>query len=205
MKTGKRVILYIDGEMTPEEKISFETELKNSPVLQKELNLYKNFFASIEETKNVSHSNSYFDNIVPEFRQRLENNKQRKFYPGAAYVFPAISVIFLLFFFLLGYQNQKPFVTLQNTTANIDTSIIIKDIDLMDFSIDELISSNLISNNNEKYSSELNNLIEKELNISSDNTKFLVADKVLDYNSIIDNISETDAELVYNNILNKKF
>jgi hypothetical protein len=204
MKTNKRIILYLDGEMSSEEKVSFEIELKNSPELQKELNLYKELISDLEATKNISSDSNYFDNIIPEFRKRLETKKRKKFYPGLAYVFPAVSIVFLIFFFLLSYQNQ-PIVTLQNAAVNIDTLNINKNIDLMDFSIDELVSSNLISSNKEKYSSELNNMIEKELNISSDSTKFLVADKVLDYNSIINNISETDADLVYNNILNKKF
>ncbi len=77
--------------------------------------------------------------------------------------------------------------------------------DLTNLSVDELIPSNLSAAEKEAYNSELNSMIEKELNISSDSTKLLVADKLLDYNSIIDNISAQDADILYKDLLNKKF
>ena len=54
MKTDKRIFLYMEGELSPEEKISFEKELKNSPELQNEIKLYRDFFSVVEVTKNVS-------------------------------------------------------------------------------------------------------------------------------------------------------
>ena len=100
-------------------------------------------------------------------------------------------------------NNEQIVVNNQSLTANNLNGNGIYEI--MDYSIDELIPKDLSANDQDEYNSELNNLIEKELNISSDSTKFLIADKVLDYNSIIDNISEKDADIVYKDILNKKF
>ena len=94
--------------------------------------------------------------------------------------------------------SNKKILTADNSGANGLYEI-------MNYSIDELIPSNLSTNDGVKYNSELDNMIEKELNISSDSTKYLVADKILDYNSIIDNISSKDADIVYEDILNKKF
>ena len=76
MKTSRKIYLYLEGELTPEERISFEKELADSPELQKELKLYQNFISYVEETKNVRLQSNYFDNIVPEFRKRLEGKNK---------------------------------------------------------------------------------------------------------------------------------
>ena len=202
MKTDKRICLYLEGELTPDEKIVFEDELKNSHELQKELKLYKNFISSVEETKNLTIDNNYFDNIIPEFRSRLISSKQRKYYSKIAYAFPVLIILFLVAFFIINNQNQIVFNRAKLTANNINDN---GTYELRNLSVDELIPSSLSTNDSEKYNTELNKLIGNELNISSDSTKYLVADEVLDYNSIIDNLSEKDANIIYNNILNKKF
>lgn len=203
MKTSRKIYLYLEGELTPEERISFEKELADSPELQKELKLYQNFISYVEETKNVRLQSNYFDNIVPEFRKRLEGREKIRYLPRIAYAVPVFIILFLIVFFLFNTQNElsisnKKILTADNSGANGLYEI-------MNYSIDELIPSNLSTNDGVKYNSELDNMIEKELNISSDSTKYLVADKILDYNSIIDNISSKDADIVYEDILNKKF
>ena len=203
MKRDKKIFLYLDGELTPEEKEAFEKELENSPELQEELKLFRNFISSVEETKDIHSSNNYFDNIIPEFRNKLENNKSRKYYPKIAYAFPILVVLFLVFFFLFNVQNKKTVSNKKIIAANNTNGNGL--FEMMDYSVDELIPSDLSTNDSTKYNSEIDNMIEKELNISSDSTKFLIADKMLDYNSIIDNMSAKDADIVYDNILNKKF
>ncbi len=202
MKTDKRICLYLEGELTPEERIVFEDELKNSHELQKELKLYKNFISSVEETKNLPIDSNYFDNIIPEFRRRLISSKQRKYYSKLAYAFPVLVILFLVAFFIINDQNQIVFNRANLTANNINDN---GTYELRNLSVDELIPSSLSTNDSEKYNTELNKLIGNELNISTDSTKYLLADEVLDYNSIIDNLSEKDANIIYNNILNKKF
>ncbi len=203
MKTDKRISFYLEDELTSEEKESFEKELLSSAKLQNELKLYRNFISTIEETKTISHDNDYFNNIVPEFRRRLEEKEARGFYPKVAYTVPALIIIFLIFFFLYNTQNEQMIPIKQNLTENNSNGNGF--FDISNFSVDELIPSNLSSTDKDEYNSELNNMIEKELNISSDSTKFLIADKLLDYNTILDNISEQDADIVYKDILDKKF
>ncbi len=101
MKTDKRISLYLEGELTSEEKKSFEKELLNSPELQNELRLYSNFISSLEDTKNIHSDNNYFNNIVPEFRRRLENKKEKKILSENCICFPCISYSIFSFFLLV--------------------------------------------------------------------------------------------------------
>ncbi|MEJ2614246.1 MAG: hypothetical protein P8Z35_04765 [Ignavibacteriaceae bacterium] len=203
MKTDKRISLYLEGELNSEDKKSFEEELKKSPELQNELNLYRKFISSVEETRNISASTDYLNNIIPEFRRKLESKKEKHFYPKIAYAFPVLVILFLIFFFVINTQKDNIILNNQNLTEN--NSNLNSFFDISGFSVDELIPADLSAKDKEEYNSELNSMIEKELNIASDSTKFLVADKLLDYNSIIDNISQQDADMLYKDLLNKKF
>jgi hypothetical protein len=203
MKTDKRISLYLEGELSPEDKKSFEQELNNLHELQDELNLYRKFISAVEETKDIPVDESYFNNIIPEFRRKSESRKERKSYTKIAYAFPALVILFLVFFFLFNTQKNGNISNNQNlTAANSGANGFF---DIANFSVDELIPSNLSAKDKEQYNSELNNMIEKELNLSSDSTKLVIADRMLDYNSIIDNISQQDADMVYKDLLNKKF
>ena len=62
MKTDKRISLYLQGELNSEDKKSFEEELKKSPDLQNEVDLYRKFISSVEETKNIPVNTHYFNN-----------------------------------------------------------------------------------------------------------------------------------------------
>jgi len=203
MKTDKRISLYLQDELSSEDKKSFEEKIKNSSDLQDELNLYRKFISSVEETKNIPVSTDYLNNIVPEFHRKLEGRKEKRFYPKIAYAFPVFVIIFLIFFFVFNTQKDKMVLNNQNFTENNTNLYGI--LDISDFSVDELIPTDLSTKDKEEYNSELNSMIEKELNIASDSTKLLVADKLLDYNSIIDNISQQDADMLYKDLLNKKF
>ena len=202
MKIDKRISLYLEGELSSEDKKSFEEELKNSPELQDEVNLYRKFIFAVEDTKNIPVDTGYLNNIVPEFRRKLENKKEKRLYPKIAYALPVLVILFLVFFVIFNTQKDKIIPEDQNLTEN--NSGVNGLLDISNFSVDELIPSNISVKDKEEYDTELNNIIEKELDLSSD-TKFLVADKLLDFNSMIDNISQQDADMLYEDLLNKKF
>lgn len=205
MNTEKKIYLYLEGELSAEERKSFEQELENSPELQNDLNLYRKFVSAVNETKNISVESDYFSNIIPEFNRRFEGRKEKRIYPKIAYAFSALVILFLVYFVLFNTQNRQVIKSNQVLTENSSNTNSNGFFDITNFSVDELIPSNLTATDKEVYNSELNSILEKELNISSDSTKLLVADQLLDYNSIIDNISQKDADMVYNGLLNKKF
>ena len=203
MKTDKRISLYLEGGLSPEDKKSFEEELKNSQDLQNEVNLYRKFISAVEDTKNIPVDDDYLNSIIPEFRRKLESKKEKRLYPKIAYAFPVLVILFLVLFVM--FNTQKDRIIPENQTLTENNSGINGLLDISNFSVDQLIPSNISVKDKEEYDSELNNMIEKELDLSSDNTKFLVADKLLDFNSIIDNISQQDADMLYEDLLNKKF
>jgi hypothetical protein len=203
MKRYRNIIIkYIEGDLSLQEKFSFEEELKNSQELRNELLRYENFNSLLNETKNPNPDQTYFNSILPEFRKRLEGRKQKRSLSKIAYAFPAAAILFLIFFFLINNRNEEVFL---NQNVNSRTLSDTRNYGLMDFSVEDLLPSTFTSNEKEKFNTELNSIIEKELNVSSDSAKYIVADQILDYNTILDNLSEKDAERVYNDILNKKF
>ena len=68
MKISDKVIEYVDGNLSPAERVKFEEELKKSSVLQAEVNSYKDLLSQAESVKSVPVDEDYFTSIIPEFR-----------------------------------------------------------------------------------------------------------------------------------------
>lgn len=200
MKIKDKIILYFDEQLNENEKAAFEAELKNSSELQQEVQQYKKLLSLINETKNVEINSNYFDNIISLFRSKTAGEKKKKISPKTAYVFSIVSAVFLICYVLIGnlnVNNVRDEVYTNNYFRNGNSSILSN-------SYEELIPDDLSSNEKNDYDIRLGSIIETELNITSDSIKYSVADGILGYNTVIENISDTEADLVYNNILNKK-
>jgi hypothetical protein len=94
----ERVIKYLDGQLSEEEKKQFEKELETSDSLQKSLKAYKATLNHIKDLKSVKLNEEYIINAVPKFRERLENQKRFNLYPKIGWAFTAIVVLFLGYF-----------------------------------------------------------------------------------------------------------
>ncbi|MFO7445777.1 MAG: hypothetical protein R6W90_05390 [Ignavibacteriaceae bacterium] len=200
MKVNEKIIRYVDGEMDTLEKKEFEKELENSTLLKEELSAYRNLLAETKGTQNIPVDDNYFVSVIPEFRLRQKKESKNKFFPGLAFGV-SLAVIVLLFVI----------------TNNKEGGDVIPDNTLAEYTVEEVDS---ILNYYTPYYSDIDSAISNDKNISNAVDDMLLAEleksgndqeelysyvSTAGYTQNITNLSSEEAEIVYNEILNKRF
>ena len=195
---NEKLIKYFSGEMNSSEKEEFEKTIEASPSLKEEVDEYNSFFSAISSTQNPEVDESYFINLVPNFRERLERSKGKKYHPAFSF---ATAVLTVVVFFLLIITHTNQVVRNDNTTPNYSSTDIS---DYLNTNSDQPLLSNLPSDVQANYDSLLDGLIYQELN---NNGKNLVGAEYLDkldYNSFLESVNPNDASTIYEQLKNKK-
>jgi len=193
---NEKIILYIDGQLSREESIAFGKEIQNSPSLQRELSKYRGFISGVKELSDIKTEGDYFVNMIPEFRKKIENSKKKKYHPKFAFATAVLAVIIVMFMFLP--QNN---ITVINNYSNITES------DIRDYFIsagDENFISNLPEDSSVKYDSLLDGMIYSALSPSNEDVVNISVINKLDYNTLIQSVSNDQADMIYKNLINKK-
>ena len=199
MKIDKRIILYLDNQMNDEERKSFEDELSKSSELSNQFQHYKNVLQSLKVNEQRFTNEDYFINLVPKFRETiLVNKKSFKIKTAFALTAVASATIVLLFF--------NPFQTSENNPADkiISTLNETEAVEILDY-----YSNGLSTINNEQlngYSDSLfSDLIYSELNLEETDINRVVSAEEISIENIYSEIKPEEADIIYNEILNKKF
>ena len=193
MKSNKeKVIKFLSGLMTEEEKKEFETELNSSPELKLLLEKYSNNMSELKMLSEVKVDESYFNTLIPKMREKLEVKKSRPLIYRFAPAIPALTLsIFILVNIL--YLNFKTTNTFDDTLANLvagsDSTTIAEFVN--DYSSSYLEDYSTDYNLPEDYFSDI------EL------TGQLRAEVIDSYN-LYENLSEEDVDYIYNNLIDKK-
>ena len=198
MNRDEQIRKYLDGELTGEELIRFESEINNSPELKNLVDSYKATLNQFKKIEKVEVDESYLVNIMPRFRERNEN-KRSGFRPAFAYGSISLVIVSVLLIFLF---NKNYDVTKSNITIN-------------QISRDELNSyfnSNsqdysdlqLTKNIPVEYDSVFNSLVLNELSAGNNSGKSFVDISDKEFDNILDEISADDAENIYSSLISKK-
>jgi hypothetical protein len=197
MKTEERIIKYIDGELTPDEKITFESEMKISPQLRKEYEVYLNIERRVKKSKAVQLNQNYLNTILSEFR----NNRYR-----SKSVVPKIKIAYafvILFAFIISFLLFKNIIwenseinSVQKFAESLDDN---QRIELLENLNGDLEDYNLLSG--DEAGLDLANLLQSELKINDEIAE--VYD--ISYTELVDELSTFEADKIYNEILNKNF
>ena len=115
-KINEKLIRYLAGEMNPEEKNNFESELKNSSLLMKQKNDYQNLFGEMHPAAK----SEYFNNIVPDFRKRLEKKSQKAATLRWAYSLSSAAAVVIILILLIIPGKQK--TTIDEVITEMDNS-----------------------------------------------------------------------------------
>ena len=95
MTTDERIIKYIENELTSEERIAFEFDLKNSLELKAEFEKYLRVKKETDELNTLKLDPLYLDSIIPEFRNKLETPKSVSIKRNLGYAF-GVMLVFII-------------------------------------------------------------------------------------------------------------
>ena len=197
MKTEKRIIKYLENELTSEERIIFENDLRESDQLREELEKYLRLRKEISNLKEIKLNENYLASIVPEFRNKLNLPKTTSLRWNLGYAIGAmlafiISVVILQKIF----TNNSALNEVQVFTESLNANQRIELLENLNGNLEDYYQ---ISDNTAEM--ELINLLQEDLKLNND-----VAEAYdINYTELVDELSASEAEKIYNEILNKNF
>ena len=199
MNRDEQIRRYLDGELTGEELRNFEVEINNSPELKNLVDSYFNTLNQFKKFENVKVEESYFVNIVPRFHARSESKKQFRLKPVFAYGSISIVIVSVLLIFLF---NKDHNVTNGDITINQISREELKS--YLNANPQDNNELQLTSNIPEEYDSVFSSMVLNELNVDNNTGKFIVDISDNEFNNILDEISNDDAENIYSSLISKK-
>ena len=194
MKTNKEKILkYISGQLTQEELIIFEEELKSSDQLKLDYDNIKLQLVDLSIRKEFETNEIYFANLLPRVYQRIDKKKKFRKFRGIYYLVPTASAVVVLFLFLLNTKtnNDAGYKDLANEVVNNLSDQEVSDKYLTELETDP---ANYVLNQN---NDELNVQIPSDLELNSDSYTRLIGNPLENEYSTLRNLSENDLETVY--------
>ena len=197
MTTDERIIKYLENELSPEERNSFEMDLNNSAELREDLNNYLKVKIETNEIKKLKLNQLYINSIIPEFRKKLDVPKSAYIKRNLGYAFGIMLIFILSIAILKNFINSSSESTdLQEFTQSLNEK---QKIELMEDLNSDAEVYNLVSENMSE--TELTNLLTTELEI--DNEVAEVYD--ISYNELIVGLSPQKIDEIYTEILNRNF
>jgi len=192
MKTEKRIIKYLDNDLTSEERTAFERELKSSEELKREFEKYSIIKEKIKNQKNLRLNSDYLSSILPEFHNKVHSGKKETLRRGLSYAFDLILI------FLIGITVQKILFNNSDKERN--------DLEKFTQSLNDNQKLDLLESLNG--SDDLYNIILGKEYVDLLENDLVVNEDVLKtydigYKDLIGNLSDNDVEKIYNELLNR--
>lgn len=201
MKTIDKIILYIDGQMDPAEKLLFEEKLKNSAQLRKELEKYKSLLNELKDLNEVKIDENYFIRIVPNFREKLKKKNRSKFSPEFALGLSALTALLIVLILVI----NKPVVFNKPGTSLLTGQITPNEL----FEAIKMYGNQINieyppQSESAHYDSVLDTLILNELEGADESKNYIQSYVNIGLNNIIQNMNEKEADQIYKELLNKR-
>lgn len=200
MKTNKEKILkYISGQLTQEELIIFEDELKKSDQLKTDYDNIKLQLDDLSMGNEFRTNETYFANLLLRVYQRIDIKKRFWKFGGIYYLVPTASAVVVLFLFLLNTKTNYDtgYKELANEVVNNLSDQEVSDKYLTELEIDP--TDYVLNQNND----ELNVQIPSDLELNSDSYTRLIGNPLANEYSTLRNLSENDLETVYEKLNSK--
>jgi hypothetical protein len=197
MKTDEKIIKYLNGELTLEDRISFEANLSNSPHLRNEYELFLKLEQNIKLSKEVRLNQNYLNAILPEFRSKSYSNNSVVFRNEIGYSFAAVLALLISFLIFKNiYLKNSEISSIQSFAESLNENQKNEILENLNGDNEEyVLASNNVTN------IELTNVLQAELKINNEIAE--VYD--INYSELVDDLSQAEADKIYKEILNKNF
>lgn len=200
MKIDKRIILYLDNQMSDLERKDFEIELSKSDELLKQMESYRSALKGLKVDKQNPTEEDYFVNLVPKFRQNLSTRK-KPFKIKTAFAFSVAASILIIFMLVF-----KPFTSSENNSLDKIISTLDENeaAQIFDYYSDNIsaISADQLNGSSD---SLFTDLIFSELNFEESDLNKLVSSDGVNIESIYSELKTDEADLIYSKILETKY
>jgi hypothetical protein len=197
MKNDAKIIKYIENELTPAERVAFETDLKNSIQLNEEFKKYLRVKKESGELKTLKLSPPYLDSVLPEFRNNIETPKSSSVKKNLGYAFGIMLVFILSIAILKNFFNKdSELIDIQEFTQSLNENQRIELLEELngESEVYKIIPENISGN-------EFNSLLASGLELDNE-----VAEAYdISYNDLITGLSQEEVENIYSEILNRNF
>lgn len=191
----EKILQYLDGQLTEDEKILFKKELNSSPKLKKKYEEYISVQSKLNEFKDIKVDETYFNRIVPEFRKRLEIKKKTRRIFSFSFANFLAAIILLYFVLSPNGNNLNLDEAVKNWTEN-DFNYAIEYVDQQNSGFDIIDDYNTT-----EIDSVISSMLTDELNLSNNSTVY----NTIDYNTLSTQMNSNDINDLYKEILNKKY
>lgn len=196
MNNEERILKYFSDELSFEEKKLFEADLEDSEELQREYYLLREKLTELKENAVVAADDSYFSNLVPIVRSKMELRNNYFTFPRLALTLSVLAVLYIVSFNILDFSGKKISFTLNDKSPMLNEALE----DATDDQLSEYIDINL------NYSGNSFSVITDGLEITSDNLEGIgeSALKSFDEYELLNKLNEDEVNEIYNKLLNKK-
>lgn len=191
----ERILRYLDGGLTEDEKILFEKELNTSPELKKKYEKYTSVQLKLDELKNIEVDKTYFNGIVPEFRNRLKVRKKTRKIFSLSFA-NSLAAIIVLYFILSPNGNNMNLNEVVKNWTEIDFNNAIEYVDQQNSGFD-----NVVYYSTTEIDSVISSMLTDELDLSNNSTVY----NSIDYHNLSAQTNSKDIKDLYKEILNKKY
>lgn len=196
-KKKEQIIKYLDGSMSGEEKLRFESQIKEDPELQKETEKLKSFLSRMKADAGPEADETYFINMLPEFY--AGRDKKKKFsLAKIAYSLSTAAAVVIVVFILF-----KPSGTINYTSFDeLSGSLTANELNAAfnEYS-DQYSVSDLMSTASARTDSLVSNLFADELDLSASADKSLAAN-YLSTDDLLSSLDESEANELYSQLIN---
>jgi len=198
MKNEEKIRKYLDGELTGEELLKFEEEINNSSELKRTIDSYKNTLNQYRRFSNPDIQNSYFVNIIPEFRERIKKKKESKLKPVFVLGSVSLVIISLLVIFIFNKDREIMYndnIVLQDIESEeLNSYVNNYSRDFNSIQLTEVV----------EYDSLFNSMILNELNINGNSGDYFADVTGNEFYTILDELSEEEIDGIYNTLISQK-